>query len=184
MHEDMVASTDPGHPEAERLHEANDILEAEIARTSARGFECALGTHGQTSPVGMDSQGPNRAEHQRRPAPEPNLSHDQGGGMMTTVTSRHVRLDARGVAWIDDTNVKVTEVVLDRMANGWSPEQIHFQHPDLSLAQIHSALAHYFDHQAQLDTEISQQSEHVRRVREQAGESPLAIGLKARGLLR
>jgi uncharacterized protein (DUF433 family) len=104
--------------------------------------------------------------------------------MMTTVMSGHIRLDAQGVAWIDDTNVKVTEVVLDRMANGWSPEEIHFQHPDLSLAQIHAALAHYFDHQTEMDAEIAQQSEHVRRIREQAGESPLAIRLEARGLLR
>jgi uncharacterized protein (DUF433 family) len=103
---------------------------------------------------------------------------------MTTVLSGHVRLDAQGVAWIDDTNVKVIEVVLDRMAYGWSPEEIHFQHPHLSLAQIHSALAHYFDHQAQLDAEIAGQSEQVGRIREQAGESPLAIRLKARGLLR
>jgi hypothetical protein len=64
----------------------------------------------------------------QRHDPKPDLSHDQQGGTMTTVMSGHVRLDAQGVAWIDDTNVKVTEVVLDRMANGWSPEEIHFQH--------------------------------------------------------
>ena len=69
------------------------------------------------------------------------------------------------------------------MAYGWSPEEIHFQHPHLSLAQIHSALAYYFDHQTQLDAEIAQQSDQARRIREQAGESPLAIRLKARGLL-
>ena len=103
---------------------------------------------------------------------------------MTTVISAHIRLDAQGVAWIDDTNVKVIEVVLDRMAYGWSPEEIHFQHSDLSLAQIHAALAYYFDHQVQLDSEIAQQSEQVRLLREQAGESPLATRLKARGLLR
>lgn len=103
---------------------------------------------------------------------------------MTSAVSAHIRLDANGVAWIDDTNVKVTEVVLDRLAYGWSPEEIHFQHPDLSLAQIHAALAHYFDHQAQLDAEIAQQSEDVRRLREQAGESPLVTRLRARGLLR
>ena len=45
---------------------------------------------------------------------------------MTTVMSGHVRLDASGVAWIDETNVKVIEVVVDRMAYGWSPEEIHF----------------------------------------------------------
>ena len=102
---------------------------------------------------------------------------------MATVMSGHIRLDAEGVAWIDDTNVKVIEIVLDRMAYGWSPEEIHFQHPGLSLAQIHSALAHYFDHQAQLDGEIGRQGDQVRRIRDQAGESPLAIRLKARGLL-
>ncbi len=49
----------------------------------------------------------------------------------------HIRLDNQGVAWIDGTNVKVIEVVLDRLAYGWSPEEIHFQHAaDLSLAQI------------------------------------------------
>ena len=95
----------------------------------------------------------------------------------------HIRLDERGVAWIDDANVKVIEVVLDRLAYGWSPEEIHFQHPHLSLAQIHAALAHYYDHQAALDAEIAQQEQTVRRLRLEAGDSPLVARLKARGLL-
>ena len=60
---------------------------------------------------------------------------------MTTIAPAHIRRDDRGAIWIDETNVKVIEVVLDRLAYGWSPEEIHFQHPDLSLAQIHAALA-------------------------------------------
>ncbi len=28
------------------------------------------------------------------------------------------------------------------MAYGWSPEEMHFQHPDLTLGQIYSALAY------------------------------------------
>jgi uncharacterized protein (DUF433 family) len=102
---------------------------------------------------------------------------------MSAVVTSHIRFDARGVAWIDDTNVKVIEVVLDRLAYGWSPEEIHFQHPGLSLAQIHGALAHYYDRQAELDAEIAAQEEAVRRLREQAGDSPLVTRLKARGLL-
>jgi hypothetical protein len=47
---------------------------------------------------------------------------------MSTITA-HIILDERGVAWIDDTNMKVIEVVLDKLAHGWSPEEIHFQHP-------------------------------------------------------
>jgi uncharacterized protein (DUF433 family) len=95
----------------------------------------------------------------------------------------HIRLDEHGVAWIDDANVKVIEVVLDRLAYGWSPEEIHFQQPHLSLAQIHAALAYYYDHQAALDAEIGRQEETARRLRQEAGDSPLVARLKARGLL-
>jgi hypothetical protein len=35
--------------------------------------------------------------------------------------------------------------VLDKLAYGWSPEEIHFQHPALSLAQIHAALSYYYE---------------------------------------
>lgn len=33
---------------------------------------------------------------------------------MQTMPTAHMHLDDRGVAWIDDTNVKVVEVVLDK----------------------------------------------------------------------
>ncbi|MGH8056756.1 MAG: DUF433 domain-containing protein, partial [Candidatus Entotheonellia bacterium] len=58
---------------------------------------------------------------------------------MPTQVTAHIYLDDRGVAWLDDTNVKVIEVVLDKLAHGSSPEEIHFQHHGLSLAQIHAA---------------------------------------------
>ena len=90
---------------------------------------------------------------------------------MAMTTAPHIKRDDRGVAWIDETNVKVIEVVLDRLAYGWSPEEIHFQHPGLSLASIYAALTYYYDHQAELDGEIVRQQNHVRRLRERAGES-------------
>jgi hypothetical protein len=52
--------------------------------------------------------------------------------------------------------VKVIEVVLDKIACGSSPEEIHFQHPNLSLAQIHGALTYYYESQDKVD-------EHIRR---------------------
>jgi uncharacterized protein (DUF433 family) len=73
---------------------------------------------------------------------------------MTAVFSTHIEIDGQGVAWIGDTQVKVIEVVLDKLAHGWSPEETHFQHPDLSLAQIHAALAYYYENQPQLDAQI------------------------------
>lgn len=74
--------------------------------------------------------------------------------MATDVVSTHIVIDHQGVAEIKGANTKVVEVVLDKLAYGWSPEEIHFQHPHLSLAQIHAALAYYYDHQETLDSEI------------------------------
>ncbi len=36
---------------------------------------------------------------------------------MTAVLASHIVLDGNGVAWIDDTNVKVSSVVLNELAH-------------------------------------------------------------------
>src|SRR3989304_1294585 len=102
---------------------------------------------------------------------------------MTTIGHPHVRLDPGGVAWIDDANVKVIEVVLDRLAYGWSPEEIHFPHPHLLPAPIHAPLPFYYAHQPTLNAEIAHDEQHAGQLRRQAAESPLLARLKARGLL-
>ncbi|MEP7353767.1 MAG: DUF433 domain-containing protein [Acidobacteriota bacterium] len=73
---------------------------------------------------------------------------------MTAVLTTRIEIDAHAVAWLGGTKVKVIEVVLDKIANGWSPEEIHFQHPHLSLAQIHGALTYYYENQSDLDRQI------------------------------
>ena len=57
--------------------------------------------------------------------------------MTTTVVSTLIELDERGVAWISGTRVKAIEVATDKLAHGSSPEEMHFQYPHLSLAQIY-----------------------------------------------
>jgi uncharacterized protein (DUF433 family) len=73
---------------------------------------------------------------------------------VSTAVTAHIEIDENGVAWIDDTRVKVIEVVLDKIVHGSSPEEMHFQYPHLSLAQIHAALAYYYDNQAALEADI------------------------------
>jgi uncharacterized protein (DUF433 family) len=87
---------------------------------------------------------------------------------MTEVATHHIHLDSGGVAWIDDTNTKVVEVVLDSIGQGWSPEEIHEEHPHLTLAQIHAALAYYHDHRAALDAEIEQREARAEALRKAA----------------
>ena len=76
----------------------------------------------------------------------------------------HISLDDKGVPIISGTTMKVIEVVLEKMAYGWSAEEIHFQHSYLTLGQIYSALAYYSDHQEELDRDIEQRKEKVNLV--------------------
>jgi uncharacterized protein (DUF433 family) len=92
---------------------------------------------------------------------------------MSTVAASHIRVDDKGVAWIHGTQVKVIELATDKLAHGWSPEEMHFQHPHLSLAQIHAALAYYYDHQADLDAEIERRLKYSNELAEQSRDSAL-----------
>ena len=92
--------------------------------------------------------------------------------------TRHVFVDAVGVAWVEGTNVKVIEIVLDRLAHGWGPEEVHFQHPNLSLSQIHAALAWYYDHETELDAEIERRLREVEERMGATAESPLRRRLR------
>jgi len=102
---------------------------------------------------------------------------------MPVPTTAHIWLDERGVAWIDQTNTKVIEVALDMIAHGWSPEEIHFQHPHLSLAQIHAALGYYYDNKPEMDSHIQQSRHEAERRRAEAGESPIRKRLREMGKL-
>ncbi len=102
---------------------------------------------------------------------------------MSITATAHVWVDDTNVAWIDQTNVKVIEVVLDTLAHGSSAEEVHFQYPDLSLAQIYAALSYYFDHQAELDAEIERQLQEVDSLRAKATGSPAREKLRREGKL-
>src|SRR5437763_1140581 len=99
----------------------------------------------------------------------------------TAVTTSHIVLDEQGRPWIEGTNTKVIEVILDKIAYGWSPEEMHLQHPHLPLAKIHAALAYYYDHQAEMDAQIQQQTQRIAAMRQAAGESPLTQRLRETG---
>jgi uncharacterized protein (DUF433 family) len=96
---------------------------------------------------------------------------------VTAVFTTQIELDGSGIAWIGGTNVKVTEVVLDKIAYGWSPEEIHFQHPHLSLAQIHAALTYYYENQSQLGAQIRRALEESSKLASQVADADLQAKL-------
>jgi uncharacterized protein (DUF433 family) len=100
---------------------------------------------------------------------------------MTPVIASHIEIDAEGRARIASANTKVIEIVLDKLAWGWSPEEICLQHRHLSLAQIHAALSYYYDHKDEIDAEIAEQMRQYEELRAQAENSPQRQKLRALG---
>ena len=104
---------------------------------------------------------------------------------MLTVETRykHIILDKDNVPIIARTTMKVVELVLDSKAYGWSPEELHFQHPYLTLGQIYSALAYYWDHQEDLDQDIERRLRRVDQIQQGLKPTPLKDRLKAKGMI-
>lgn len=104
--------------------------------------------------------------------------------MTEATTYEHIVIDEAGIPLIEGTTMKVIELVLETTAYGWSPDELQFQHPYLTLGQIHSALAYYWDHKEELDRDIERRRERVEELRREVGPSQLIERLKAKGLLQ
>ena len=102
---------------------------------------------------------------------------------MTSVQTSHISLDDRGVAWIEGTDTKVKEVVIEKLAFGWSPEELHRQHPHLPLAKIYAALSYYFEHQVEIDADLEHDHLEIQELRRSTEESPFVRRLRASGKL-
>nr|WP_287710092.1 MULTISPECIES: hypothetical protein [unclassified Microcystis] len=73
-------------------------------------------------------------------------------------------------------------LVMAQIAYGWTPAEIHINHRDLSMSQIHSALAYYWEHREELDQAIQADLEFAQKMREKAGDSPFVTRLKAQAI--
>jgi uncharacterized protein (DUF433 family) len=93
----------------------------------------------------------------------------------------HVVLNEDRVPEIAGTTLKVVELVVEQQAYGWSAEELHFQHPYLTLGQIHSALAYYWDHRAELDRDVQLRLERVEELRGKAQPPPIVERLRSEG---
>lgn len=98
--------------------------------------------------------------------------------MLLETRYEHIILDENGQPTIAGTTMKVKELVAERLAWGWSAEELFINHPDLTLGQIYSALAYYADHQAEIDAEIEADVAVADQQRESVETAPLVARLK------
>jgi uncharacterized protein (DUF433 family) len=103
--------------------------------------------------------------------------------MSITTEYKHILLDDRDVPYIEGTSMKVVELITSILAYGWSPEELHFQYPHISMSKIYSALAYYWDNREKIDGDLKQRFNYAEKLRIQAGESPLTKRLRQQGII-
>jgi uncharacterized protein (DUF433 family) len=102
---------------------------------------------------------------------------------MSTAQYAHITFGSDQVPMLAGTRTKVVEVVLDHLAHGVDAHEIHRQYPHLSLGQIHSALAYYYDHQEEMDRDIERRLRKVDDLRPSVGDAAVRDKLRAMGRL-
>ncbi len=103
--------------------------------------------------------------------------------MFVETRYEHVVLNEQGTPTIAGTTMRVKELVAERLAWGWSPEELLVNHPYLTLGQIFSALAYYADHQAEIEQAIEEDVQYIDELRQKAKLPALVIRLKMQGLI-
>ena len=100
---------------------------------------------------------------------------------MSTVSYPHIEQRQNGKLYIAGTPFKVRQIALDHIVYGWDAAQIQREHPQLTLGQIHAALAYYYDHKEELDREIEAGLALAEELRAKQGESSLVAKARAAG---
>ena len=103
---------------------------------------------------------------------------------VATTSYEHIMMDNQNIPVISSANTKVVEVVGLARSHHLHFEEICEQLPHLTLGQIHSALAYYWDHQDEIDADIARRDANVDRLREELDDSPALLAkLRGRGAL-
>ncbi len=104
--------------------------------------------------------------------------------MVAPVYPHIVKEDGQPARLEQHPRIRVAMIVMDYLAYGWSPDEIRRQHPHLTLAEVHAAMGFYYDHQHEIDGEITTELEEVDRVLQKPKRSPVWVKLKAQGLIK
>jgi uncharacterized protein (DUF433 family) len=101
------------------------------------------------------------------------------------IHQKHIELrlnrDGQPRAYIAGTRVRVQDIYVDAEVHGKSPDEIVASLPQLTLAQVHAALAYYFDNRDAIREEIRQDGVSVAAIKANSGPGPLERKLKGAG---
>lgn len=102
---------------------------------------------------------------------------------LQTTDYKYIEMGDDNIPSIAGSTMKIVELVTSHLTYGWSPAELHFQYPHLSLSQIHSALAYYWDHSTEIDADMQRRLTLAQQQRQANSPSPIAAKLRAAKLL-
>lgn len=100
--------------------------------------------------------------------------------MTSTEIELHSNRSGQSRAYIAGTRVRVLDVYALAEVQGQLPDQIVDAYPQLSLAQVHAALAYYFAHRDEIVRELREEQDLADRFRALTGPGPLEVRLQGK----
>ncbi len=97
---------------------------------------------------------------------------------MTAVISEHIQITpgvCGGKPRIVGHRIRVQDIAISYEHLGMTPDEIIDQHPSISLADVHAALAYYYDHLEEIRQQIRESREFASRM---ADETPSLLSQK------
>ena len=79
----------------------------------------------------------------------------------------HIVFKNTGAPMIEGTRIKVQVIAIANQTWHLPPEGIKHEYPSLTLGEIHSALAYYWDHKEEIDRQIEDEAKFVEEMRRQ-----------------
>ena len=79
----------------------------------------------------------------------------------------HIVFKNTGAPMIEGTRIKVQVIAIANQTWHLPPEGIKHEYPSLTLGEIHSALAYYWDHKDEIDQQIEDEARFAEEMRRQ-----------------
>ena len=83
-----------------------------------------------------------------------------------------------GKPCVAGTRIRVWDIYVHHEVRGMTPDEITAQYPELSLADVHAAMAYYWDNREAIDKQMKDADEFVDQLKAATGLGPLERRLR------
>jgi uncharacterized protein (DUF433 family) len=87
---------------------------------------------------------------------------------MLNVLAQHIEMTPDvfgGKPRIAGHRIRVVDIVIWHEKRGLSPDEIIAMYPGLTLADVHAALAYYFDHQDEIEADFARETKVIAEIK-------------------